>query len=165
MTRPRYTLIMTGTNDIGVDRYYGAVPGSNNRHWVSRLVTLSRSTGTIPVISTLPRMLSPDPERQLMFDRGIGRINAGLLRLTRERKVPLVNIWRAVNEPQMVNFGLFDPLHLGIYGLVDPKSSLVPDPAAFTNSVIFTREALRYGANRRNLIMLKTLARLDQAIG
>lgn len=37
-----------------------------------------------------------------------------------------------------------------------------PGTSTFADSVDFTPAGLRYGANRRNLIWLKTLARLDR---
>jgi hypothetical protein len=74
-------------------------------------------------------------------------------------KVPLINLFRAMTGPEMENQGLAsDQLHLGVFG---GESS----PDMLANSAILTPEALVYGANRRQLVWLQTLKRLDSIAG
>ena len=71
--------------------------------------------------------------------------------------MPLINLHRALADPGMVTDGLAaDGLHLGTYG-----GDSQPD--IMRGSAMLTIPALRYGANRRNLIWLQALDRLDRA--
>lgn len=63
----------------------------------------------------------------------------------------------------MIDLGLAgDGLHLSVAGAGGEMVGVQPGASTFADSVDFTPAGLRYGANRRNLIWLKTLARLDR---
>lgn len=151
MLKPRYTLIMTGTNDLA-----WLLPlGAPARKRINQLVTLTRQQGSIPILSTIPP-LPPRFIEQIGYDsaKWVQKMNSEIIRVARERRVPLINLWRAMKAPEMINDGLQeDNLHLSVYpgGTGDE----------FARSVNFTRKALRYGFNRRNLLALQTLKRLD----
>lgn len=166
ITRPRYALVMTGTNDIGMDIHFRHPQGSQIVKRLTPVVRGIRLRGTVPVLSTAPPALVDDHRLQKFMDDAIERINAGIATVAETMNVPLVNLWRAMRQPQMVNQGMSpDGLHLGVFDIDGPPALLAGDGKVFGRSVAFTREALRHGANRRNLIMLRTLARLDRAAG
>lgn len=163
--RPRFVFILAGTNDIGMDSSFGLSPGAHAAERLRPLITQARSRGVVPVLSTIPPVHPSDPERAELFEEGVRRTNSKIFRLASESKVPLINLWRAMSGPEMINQGLSgDGLHLGVFGAGETTPSLDPDPSIFSLSTDFSTEALRYGANRRNLIFLKTLAVLDRAI-
>ena len=147
--RPRYALILTGTNDVFVDRAFGLNPGADAGRRLERVVRAVRRRGVIPVLSTLP------PNTSFRgAPAAIDRSNQAIAETARRQSVPLINLWRALTGPGMVNDGLADDgVHL--------RSA--PRPRTFAGSVDFRPEALRYGANRRNLVWLQTLAALDEA--
>jgi len=63
----------------------------------------------------------------------------------------------------MINHGTSDDkMHLLIYRNDGPSRVEVSGPITLRDSVNLTRPALRYGANRRNLIVLKILRRRDR---
>ena len=112
----------------------------------------------MPVLSTLPPMPIPTANGEFGDDR-IDEANGIIWQVSLEMKVPLINLWRAMVEPGMENEGLAsDDLHFGVFG-----GETSPDILA--NSAVLTPEALAYGANRRQLIWLQTLARLDSVTG
>lgn len=155
--RPRFTLIMTGSNDRNIDNSYGLPLGSQTTERMIALVREVRRLGSVPVLSTLPPRRTPDaaPDE-------IAPTNAAISRAAKLTRTPLINLWAALARPSVVNQGL-DPegLHLS----VSPGTStpmLMPEPTTFADSVDFRPAALRYGANVRNLIWLKSLARLDR---
>jgi hypothetical protein len=164
--RPRYALVTLGTNDLGMDILFGHVPGRETVMRLAGVVDYLLSRGVIPILSTIPPVVSIDPQGQRKLDAGVSRTNAGVWRLSRSRRLPMINLWRALTQPSMIGQGLSaDGIHLSLYGNGGATVYLRPDPTTFTDSVNFTRPALRYGANRRNLIWLKTLSRLDKITG
>lgn len=166
ITRPRYLFLMTGTNDVVADDYFGVVPGSEIGERLLPAIRQARVRGVVPILSTIPPLLSSDPERAGLVEDAVDRTNAGIFRLARSRKVPLINLWRALTAPGMVNQGMsIDGTHLATSGFADQKPNLDPGPEIFGASVDFRRSALRFGANRRNLVTLLTLARMDRITG
>lgn len=164
LIRPRFVFIMSGTNDIGMDSYYGLVPGARAAERLRPVISQARSRGVVPVLSTIPPVQPGDPGKAALFEAGVRRSNSQIFRLATEMKVPLINLWRAMSSPGMINRGLSgDGLHLGVFGAGEIIPSLDPDPSIFSLSTDFSSEALRYGANRRNLIFVKALAVLDRA--
>lgn len=164
ITRPRYTLVMTGTNDLAFDGAVDLVPGKDTGNRLARVVREIRAFGSIPVVGTLPAILG-DSGGSAKLEAGISRSNRGIWRMARRHRVPLINFWGAFDRPGMINQGL-NPLglHLSVYGATEAQPDLIdPGPATYADSVNFSRRALRYGANRRNLLILQTLARLDRA--
>jgi hypothetical protein len=150
LLRPRYSTIMIGTNDALI----GLPLGDEYRGHLEEVVREVRREGSVPVLSTLPPMPIPTANGEFGDDR-IDEANGIVWQVSREMKVPLINLWRAMIAPEMDNEGLAsDDLHLGVFG-----GETSPDILA--NSAVLTPEALVYGANRRQLIWLQTLARLD----
>jgi hypothetical protein len=150
---PRYALIMIGTNDALIGLQLGEVFEGHIRD----LVRTTRASGPVPVLSTLPPMPIPTAGGEFGTER-IDEANGIIWRVAKEMGVPLINLWRAMTGPEMVNEGLAsDDLHLGIFGGEDSSEMLA-------NSAVLTPEALRYGANHRQLVWLQTLARLDSVV-
>ena len=151
---PRYSLIMIGTNDVVI----GLQPDHGFEGYIRNIVRSVRATGSVPVLSTLPPM--PTSTAGGKFGTGwIDEANWITWRVAKDMGVPLINLWRALTGPEMISQGLSsDALHLGVFGGED-------SPEIFANSAILTPEALRYGANRRQLVWLQTLARLDSVAG
>lgn len=147
---------MTGTNDIGLDRLFGTTPGRFTEESIRALLAEVRWLGSVPVLSTLPPAPSAMNRKNV-----VDPYNLRIARLAKETKTPLINLWRALARPSMHNQGM-DPggLHLGTH--TDRNSAiLTPEKNTYRESVDFRPEALRFGANRRNLVWLQTLARLD----
>ena len=162
--RPRYLFILGGTNDFRVDFYFGETLGSQIKARLLPAIRQARAMGVVPILSTIPPCRASDPSEIEEVNAGVLKTNAGIVQLGRERKVPVINLWRALTEPQMIDQGMaVDGVHLGVAGAGDLAPGLDPGPFVFRDSTDFTGPALRYGANRRNLIWLKTLARLDRA--
>ncbi len=159
LTNPRYTIVMTGTNDLGFDaNFTDIVPGSSTAARLALVVERIRQAGSVPVLSNLPPSWVPQTPD---FDEwgGVIELNEQIQEVADELNVPLINLWRALTEDQMIDRGLdSDGVHLSVYGGNE-------SPNVFENSVNLTDEALRYGANRRNLIWLQTLAELDRVAG
>ena len=154
LLRPRYATVMIGTNDALIGLQLGDVFKGH----LENVLRGVRAGGTVPVLSTLPPMPIPTAGGQDGEDR-IDEANGIIWQVSREMKVPLINLWRAMSGPEMDNEGLAsDDLHLGVFG---GESS----PDILANSAVLTPEALVYGANRRQLIWLQTLARLDAVAG
>lgn len=162
-TRPRYALVTLGTNDLGMDLAFGSLPGSLIGQRLGGVIRRLLSRGVVPVLTTIPPILRQDPGEQPVFDAGVARTNAGIWKLSRSYRLPLVNLWRAMQAPFMIHRGLADDgLHFSVAGAGRTMIGNTPGPTTLSDSVDFRRKALRYGANRHNLIWLKTLARLDR---
>lgn len=154
LLRPRYVTIMIGTNDALI----GLPLGDEYRGHLKGVVRGVRESGSVPVLSTLPPMPIPTASGEDGEER-INEANEIITQVSREMKTPLVNLWRAMTSPEMENEGLAkDDLHLGVFG---GESS----PDILANSAVLTPEALAFGANRRQLIWLELLARLDAVVG
>ena len=77
----------------------------------------------------------------------------------------MINLWRMLDSPAMINRGMSnDGLHMSVAG-ANGEMINGPGPTTMADSVRFDRSSLRYGANRRNLVWLKTLALLDKITG
>jgi hypothetical protein len=149
---PRWVLIMSGTNDALLGRPLGEVYRDELRQMISRV----RELGPVPVLSTLPPMAVPAHNGQPGEER-IAEANGIIREVAGQMEVPLIDLHSALDQPQMIDQGLAsDGLHLGVYGGEDA-------PDVMRGSAMLTIPALHYGANRRNLIWLEALERLDQA--
>lgn len=149
---PRWVLILSGTNDA----LLGMPLGDTYRGLLEQMVDRVRQLGPVPVLSTLPPMAvaahngEPGDERVAEANRIIEEVASG-------KGVPLIDLHSALAAEGMVNQGLApDGLHLGVYGGES-------QPDMLRGSAMLTGPALRYGANRRNLIWLQVLKRLDRA--
>lgn len=156
LTDARYTIVMTGTNDLVLDTGLGKRdPGAEAANRLGVLIDTIREAGSVPVLSNLPPAWVP---RTPELDEwgGIIESNERIQELADREEVPLINLWRALTEEGMIGLGLNpDGVHLSVYPAAGSSD-------VYTNSVVMTEEALRYGANRRNLIWLETLAALDR---
>lgn len=148
--KPRWVTIMIGSGDAIFSEPIGR-PFARN---LVRIIREVRSLGPVPVIATMPPvgLLTGNENRRIAAANGV------VWRVARRAGAPLINIWRAMTEPQMVGHGLSpDGLHLSVYGGDG-------DPAILRNAADLSDAALRHGANRRNLIWLQTLRRLDRSV-
>ena len=154
LINPRWSIIMSGTNDV----LLGLPLGDTYRHDLGRMIDRVRELGPVPVLSTLPPMAVPTHTGEPGEER-VAEANRIIRQVAEEKEVPLIDLHAALTAPGMVDRGLGpDGLHLGIYGGED-------QPDVMRGSAMLTIPALRYGANRRNLIWLQVLDRLDQAAG
>lgn len=152
LIRPRWALIMSGTNDA----LLGKPLGDTYRDLLAKMVSRVRELGPVPVLSTLPPMAVLTENGQPGEER-IAEANRIIREVASKEQVPLIDLHSALVAPGMVNQGLGpDGLHLGVYG-----GEAQPD--VMRGSAMLTIPALHYGANRRNLIWLQVLERLDQA--
>lgn len=158
--RPRYVFVMTGSNDIGLDYLSGVQPGTLIGTRLGPMIKAIRAAGSVPVLSTIP----PIPKGPIGWEAAV-KTSEGIWRLARRRHVPLVNLWRALTGPGMINSGIdVGDLHLSVFRETGETPILTPGPTTYRDSVDFRPEALRYGANKRNLIWLKTLRKLDRVV-
>lgn len=164
-TKPVFALVLIGTNDLALDQTLGTVPpGSRTGGEIDALVRLLLARRIVPVLSTIPPVI--DPDRQGIIERGIERTNRGIWRVSRKWRVPMINLHRALSSPRMINQGLAaDGLHLGVLGAAGRSNQVDPEPDTLRNSVDFSPRGLRFGANRRNLVVLRTLTRLYRIVG
>ena len=152
LIRPRWALIMSGTNDA----LLGLPLGNTYRSELEAMIDRVRELGPVPVLSTLPPMAVPAHNGQPGQER-VDEANRIIEQVAADRKVPLIDLHRALSAEGMVADGLAgDGLHLGTYG-----GDAQPD--IMRGSAMLTIPALKYGANRRNLIWLQVLEKLDHA--
>lgn len=137
LSRPRYTFITLGTNDAA-----WGLKASDTKTQLAKIVRRVRELGSAPVLTTIT------PITLTTSKTDVGQVNDAIITLAKEMGVPLVNNWRALNA--LPDKGLIDGLHLSYYGA---------DPLASTAD--FSDKGLRYGANTRNLLFLRALAKLD----
>ena len=163
---PRYAVVLLGTNDLGMDLAFGKAPGSQIVPRLASVIRALRARKVVPVLSTIPPIIQTDSDRQAVFNAGVARTNRGIWKLSKAWHLPMMNLWRACEQPFMINQGLsVDGLHLGVAGADGAMVGVQPGETTFADSVDFSPGSLRYVANRRNLIWLKTLARLDRITG
>jgi hypothetical protein len=156
LTRPAYALILLGANDLALAKGIpGADPLPGFLSNMDQIVRSTRALGVAPILTTLPpRTFTPE-------DAAAGeRVNAGLHRLAVKRRVPLMNLWRALAP--LPNSGLAsDRVHLSLFG--GPECLDVCDPntcAPGCQPASFTRAGLGYGYNVFNLSTALLLDRL-----
>lgn len=151
---PRWVLIMSGTNDA----LLGMPLGDSFRDSIGRMVDRVRELGPVPVLSTLPPMAAAAHNGQSGEER-VAEANEIIREVADRKGVPLIDLHAALDAPGMVSRGLAtDGLHLGVYGGES-------QPDIMRGSAMLTIPALKYGANRRNLIWLQVLEKLDRAAG
>ncbi len=154
LIRPRWVLIMSGTNDA----LLGLPLGDTYRGELEEMIDRVRELGPVPVLSTLPPMDVPAHTGE-PGDERVAEANRIIRQVAEAREVPLIDLHAALTAEGMVDRGLAaDGLHLGAYG-----GDTQPD--IMRGSAMLTIPALKHGANRRNLIWLQVLDRLDQTVG
>jgi lysophospholipase L1-like esterase len=147
--KPSIALIMFGTNDIDVQ--INDLQGVHQfRATLTNLIQVTIAAGPIPVLNTIPPR-KDNPSRNTQVEA----YNQAILDIGREYKIPVINYWRALTAPGMINAGLSkDGKHPSPYGDCKPNCK----------STVLTEQALRYGYNQRNLITLQTLAKLKAIV-
>lgn len=151
---PRWVIIMSGTNDA----LLGRPLGETYKGLLEKMVDRVRELGPVPVLSTLPPMPIPTQNGESGEER-VAEANGIIREVAEQKQVPLIDLNVALESEGMVNQGLAgDDLHLGIYGGES-------QPDVMQGSAMLTLPALKYGANRRNLIWLQVLKMLDEAAG
>lgn len=148
--KPAVGLILLGTNDAQWGVQSAAV-----RENITRISDWLLARGTIPILSTLPPRLDSDLARTSVL-----AFNIEIRELGRERNLPVIDLYRALTAPNMVDQGLgADGVHLNVFGT---------DQCWFfqerCRSVDLRPNGLRFGHNRRNLLVLQTLNRLRQRV-
>ncbi|MCC6747142.1 MAG: SGNH/GDSL hydrolase family protein [Deltaproteobacteria bacterium] len=133
---PRYALIMYGTNDSSSTNF-----GLYARDLLALVDGLAQK-GVVPIVTTVPRRKdNPDA------DARVHTYNAVMRAVAQLRKVPLVDLWRAVEG---MRFALFPDEGIHLYSYFDPCD--------------FTRVGLSYGLNVRNLRTLEILAQVKAVL-
>jgi hypothetical protein len=161
LTRPAYAVILFGVNDIAFGKALGFDPLSYFLPNMDRIIQSARALGVVPIVSTLPpRTFDPGDEA------AAEQLNAGLYRLAVARRVPVVNLWRALIR--LPDWGsAADRIHLSVFG--GPECVHICDPstcAPACQPANFTRAGLGYGYNVRNLttaVLLKRLFEISRA--
>lgn len=137
IARPEITLIMIGTNDVGVT----SLPVYADQLY--RIVRRVQSHGSIAVLSTLPA------QRNAAGVDAAEPYNQVILNLAAQRRVPLWNFWRALEALPS--------------GGVEP-GDIHPNVPPNERSVEFSSAGLQYGMNVRNLTALQVLAALHAVL-
>ena len=140
LIQPGVAVILFGTNDAQNDidvRYYEST--------LRRIVDELAAKGVVPLLTTIPpRLDRPNAHARITW------YNQAVVRVAQGSQVPLINLWRALWSPDVVNAGMAgDGIHLNTFG---------GGPSNFTPA------GLRFGVNQRNLITLQALARLKRVV-
>lgn len=158
LVSPLYALVLIGTNGQSHEK-----SPEETAEAVGDVVERIRDLGPVPVVFTLlPQLDHEALPGRWEFAR---RTNELICELAARERFPLFNQGLAMVTGDLVNYGLvvndgiiFDGFHLDTFGGTHT-------PGGVGRSVDFRPEALRYGANYRNLLLLKVLRDLDQAAG
>ncbi len=138
---PRFALVMFGGNDIEIGRLdlYGTQ--------MLALVDLLLQRGVIPILSTIPPR-GDDP----VSNREVPRYDAVVEAIAAARRVPIIDLNRAMAS--LPRQGLArDGVH--------PNAPVVDGRARACD---FSAHGLEYGMNVRNLLTMRTLARLFEVL-
>ncbi len=145
LLKPSLALVMIGTNDAG----WRGAPGPFESN-LRRIIRALTQRSIVPVLSTIPPRTDSEQRRLLGLE-----INERIRKVAREARLPLFDLWLALNRrSNMIDGGLLpDGVHLNVLGGwgVLPWAGL---------SMFLGPEGLRYGANLRNLLTLELLDRL-----
>ena len=139
--RPRYALVMFGTNDIEIGQLH---------YFADRMfdvVERLAQRGVIPVLSTIMPRQDRDGAAA-----SVPRYNAVIRGIAQARQLPLVDFHRELVPLPRQGVGE-DGIH--------PKTYV---GKLGRNACDFTDPGLRYGYNRRNLLMLRALRRVSAAM-
>jgi hypothetical protein len=137
--RPGVAIVMFGTNDLNVG-FTPATFADNLDGIVAELVT----AGVIPILSTIPPRTDDDKA-----NARVSGYNMAAIAVAKARGVPLVNFWRALDGPGMVDRGMEgDGIH----------------PNDIDLGASFTPRGLRYGQNQRNLTTLQALDKIRRIV-
>lgn len=173
LVRPRFTFVMTGTNDLAWAPF---LRGYTYQQRYEQVICEVRKAGSVPVMVTLPPRRGPAPPgqadfpevdyrningydlRHIALDLWVAQMNEAMVAVAEREGVAVVNLWRALRSDKTRNWGLLgDNLHLSVKGGVESPSA----PKAIRNAVDLSPEGLEYGANLRHLIHLQSLRALN----
>jgi hypothetical protein len=157
LTRPRYVFVNVGTNGAN----YGRSPERTARQ-LAKLVREIRKRGPVPVVLTIPPALN---HAQLTGRWDFARETSERIRSAVVKAgLPLIDQWRMLAEGDLPNHGLIE--YDGPYfdGFHVETSGGFRSPDALRRAVDFRPEALRYGANLLNLVVLMVLDTLDASL-
>jgi lysophospholipase L1-like esterase len=149
-TRAAWLLVMFGTNDARYARTRAEYLASMNA-----IVDTALAHHATPILYTVPPRRD-DP----LLEARVESYNAGLVALARRRHLPLINFWRAMQDRMLTP----DGIHLAVWGTEFNGGEVADgstDRVRAHRAARFTRGALRYGANARNLLTLETLSRVS----
>ncbi len=136
VTNPSIALIMFGTNDIA---FFEA---NSFNTYLRQIVDQTIAANIVPVLYTFPER--PEfPDKSVLFNQIIAQI-------AQDDDLPLINLYRALEDLPDKGINLDDPIHL---------SSPIDD-----NAGNFTPDNLQRGYTLRNLLTLQSLEILDQGL-
>jgi lysophospholipase L1-like esterase len=135
--KPSVAFVMIGTNDLGT------MTPTAFASALSRVVAATISVGTIPVLSTIPSRGSELRDRVAAF-------NSAIVKLADAQRIPLWDLWRALEQPGVVNEG---ETRLKVHLSTSPRGAFSFDP-----------DSLRYGMNIRNLQTLEILTAIRSRV-
>jgi hypothetical protein len=139
--RPRYAVVMFGTNDIEIGQLH---------YFADRIFDLVEQLterGVVPILSTIMPRQDRDGAAA-----SVARYNAVIRGIAQARQVPLVDYHRELVRLPGAGVGE-DGIH--------PKTYV---GSLGRNACDFTDAGLRYGYNLRNLLMLRALQRVSVAV-
>lgn len=129
VSQPAIALIMFGTNDT---TFFEAEQFNT---YLRQIIDQTIEQHIVPVLSTFPER--PEfPEKSVLF-------NQIIVQIAQEYDLPLINLYRALEDLPDKGVNLADPIHLS-----DPIDG---------NAGVFTAENLERGYTLRNLITLQAL--------
>jgi hypothetical protein len=129
VTRPAFSLIMLGTNDV---MFFEA---SDFDFAIRNIVLDTIEAGIVPILYTFPKR----PE----FPEKVQEFNQIIVKVALDYDLPLINLWLAIDGLPDNGVDPLDPIHLS-----------EPEDGETAN---FTAEDLEFGYPMRNLITLQTL--------
>jgi len=142
-TRASVALVLTGTNDLHL-------PNNQDlfREYLGDILNRLSSQGIVPILSTIPwdRLYGTQP-----WDQLVAQYNQIIVDVAEQYRVPVINLWRAVDTLPNNGLKYFDPF----IGRDHRHLSSSPDRAGG-----LTAFDLAYGQNLRTLMTLQTLSQL-----
>lgn len=158
LLRPRYMFVMTGSNDPAWKNHLASAPAR-----LRAIIRVIKRFRTIPVLLTIPPNTGDyrDPTTGLHLKKWVPAYNRRVKMVARTEKIPLIDLWSVLNKPRIVNKGVRedDGVHLNVYS--PENSDKLSSEETMAQSVIFNSQSLRYGANRRNYLMIRALKIMD----
>ncbi|MGB0120860.1 MAG: SGNH/GDSL hydrolase family protein [Solirubrobacterales bacterium] len=157
LTRPRFVFINLGTNGSS----YG-MNGRETAEEVGELIDEIRRLGPVPIPMTIPVQLDGHGKKgRWDFAKDASE---WMVKIAAEKGSPIFDQWSMLADRRMINHGMidfdgkiYDGFHLETIGGFRSADAL-------QRGVDFSPEALLYGTNMRNLLMLRTLHTLDSAL-
>ncbi len=129
VAKPGYAVIMFGTNDVS------ATDGATYNYYLRIIVNRTLDAGVVPILSTFPER-PEDPAKTKL-------LNQIAISVARDYRVPIMNLYRALEALPDRGVNLADTIHLNV------------PPDGRTD--VFDAEHLRYGFTMRNLVVLQAL--------